>query len=311
MLDFLHHLFVPRESNGHRSKLLHHDSLLLVIAFLVAGLVIFAGAQKQYPAVLGDATSISVEELLSDTNLKRQEHGLVPLTLNTQLSQAAAQKAQDMFAKNYWAHVSPDGTTPWVFIKASGYEYLYAGENLARGFDNSSAVVEAWMNSPTHRENVLSAHYTDIGFAIQSGTLTGTDTILVVQEFGSPYSGEDETAVNGQSASVPSPVPTVYQTADTAVPSPTSVPIAQDPALQAVVPQAGVSTIENKPLVDSSNVRLIIFFFVLLFLVALAVDALYIERKNIMRTFSHNVDHMLFLLFILVVGILIGRGVII
>src|SRR4051812_32889841 len=124
MRDFLHHLFFPRERNNHRAKLLHHDSMLLVIVFFffVASVVNFS--QKNYPSVLGISNLISVQDLLTLTNQRRLEHGLAPLSANPQLAHAAQLKATDMFAKNYWAHVAPDGVTPWVFFKKSGYDYL-------------------------------------------------------------------------------------------------------------------------------------------------------------------------------------------
>ena len=86
-----------------------------------------------------------------------------------------------MFSKDYWAHNAPDGTTPWVFIKNTGYNYIYAGENLARGFNSASDVINAWMNSPEHRQNVLSPNYQNVGFAVATGTLSGEDTVLVVE----------------------------------------------------------------------------------------------------------------------------------
>lgn len=311
MRDFLHHLFVPRHSNNHRSKLLHHESLLLSLALLVSTLIVIAGAERQYPAVLGDATSISVADLLTYTNIQRQAEGLPPLRLNDKLSQAAEAKAQDMFAQNYWAHVAPDGTTPWVFIKGAGYEYLYAGENLARGFDSGSAVVDAWMASPTHRENLLSPNYTDIGFAVESGTLTGTETVLVVQQFGRPYEAESEPEIAQTSeevtvASSPAgiiiaqitPVPTVR---------PTNAPITVSEPQNQSAP--GVASIQNQPLMDTDDVKNNIgFFFLFVFIGVLAIDAVIVERKKIARVFSHNLDHMLYLLFILLAGILIGRG---
>lgn len=326
MKDFLHHLFIPRESNNHRSKLLHYEVIILFIAFLFSSLIVMAGVHKQYPAVLGDATSMSIQDLLNDTNIQREANGVAPLKMNSELTRAAQMKAKDMFAKNYWAHVSPDGTTPWVWIKDSGYEYLYAGENLARGYNSSSDVVTAWMNSPTHRENLLSPHYTDIGFAVSSGTLTGSNTILVVQEFGSKYIPTDQTA---DADAIPSTSPTLalgpteilqkgvagttpVQASPTVVlsPTPTQSPI---PVATNQKPDnlAGVAAIENTPLVDASSTkRNISFFFLFFFIAVLAVDAIVIERKQIARVFSHNVDHILFLLFILLAGIIIGRGVI-
>jgi hypothetical protein len=269
------------------------------------------GAHRQYPAVLGDATSaMTVADLLKYTNMQRVANGLAPLNLNPELTHAAQLKAKDMFAKDYWAHVSPDGTTPWVWIKDSGYDYLYAGENLARGFNSSSDVVTAWMNSPEHRANMLSSNYTDIGFAIQSGTLTGTDTTLVVQEFGSPYN-QNGTTDSGSASITPSPTPIGFVAAT----QPTAAPPARVVAGNVQIGQpsalAGQAATPNQPLVDAISLkRNISFGFLAFFLVILVVDAIIVERKKIVRVFSHNVDHILFLLFILLAGILIGRGVI-
>jgi uncharacterized protein YkwD len=316
MKRLLHHLFVPHESNSHRARVLHHDSLLIVIAFLVAGLIVMQGAHRQYPAVLGDATSaITVSDLLRYTNLQREAKGLAPLTMNPELTHAAQLKAKDMFAKDYWAHVSPDGTTPWVWIHESGYDYLYAGENLARGFSSSSDVVTAWMNSPEHRANMLSPNYTDIGFAVADGTLTGTQTTLVVQEFGSPYNSDGTVKENpmpiGEASLSPSPTPVgvIGTTQPTTTPAPHvvvgNVQIGQPSAL------AGQAAVQNKPLVDAISLkRTISFAFLGFFVLMLALDAIIIERRKIARIFSHNVDHMLYLLFILLAGIIIGRGVI-
>lgn len=310
MKQILHHLFLPHESNNHRSKVLHHDSLLIAIAFLFAGIIVIQGIHRQYPAVLGDATSITVQDLLKDTNLEREANGLPPLVLNADLTKAAQMKAKDMFAKDYWAHVSPDGTTPWVWIRDSGYNYLYAGENLARGFSTSGDVTTAWMNSPEHRANLLSPNYTDIGFAVQSGTLTGSETTLVVQEFGSPYNPDGTVAVTTQTTQT-TPAPTGYILSS-------SVPTSGPSAPQVVISNVKIgqpssldnsSLGQNQSLIDANSLkRNISFIFLSFFLIILAIDAIIVERKKIVRVFSHNVDHMLFLLFILLVGIIIGGG---
>ena len=157
MKDFLHHLFFPRESNNHRAKLLHHKSLLFVIVFFLFVEILLSGVKQNYQQVLGSTTDISSQKLFLLTNKEREQNGLTPLVFNETLSKAALLKANYMFTNNYWAHNAPDGTTPWVFIKQVGYEYTYAGENLARGFATSDDVVKAWMASPTHKENMLSS----------------------------------------------------------------------------------------------------------------------------------------------------------
>ncbi len=308
MKDFLHHLFIPRESNNHRSKFLHHQSLLLVIVFLLVGLSSSAVVHKNYPSVLGISANISVQDLLSLTNQKRQENGLGNLTLNTQLSEAAQKKGEYMFAHNFWAHVAPDGTTPWVFIKNSGYEYLYAGENLARGFTTAPDATNAWMASPTHRENLLSPNYKDVGFAVLTGSLTGSDTVLIVQMFGTRYVAKNEDAsapemVVVQSTPIPTPAPTFVQVLPTK-----AAPIVSQAATNSPAP--AVAAIQNNPLIDSKSAKMNVGLFVLiLFIAVLILDAVIVERKKIARVVAHNLDHIIFLLVILLAAILIGRGI--
>jgi hypothetical protein len=92
-----------------------------------------------------------------------------------------------MATQSYYAHVSPDGKTPLDWLKAAGYNYLNAGENLVIDRDTSKEAVTAWMNSPEHRENILRPQFTEIGVGVAKGKYDGLDTIFVVQEFGTPY----------------------------------------------------------------------------------------------------------------------------
>jgi hypothetical protein len=99
-------------------------------------------------------------------------------------------KAEDMAAKGYFAHESPEGLTPWYWFKEAGYQYAYAGENLAVHFTDSTAVVDAWLKSPAHRANVMNGNYTEIGIGTAKGTFEGVDTVFVVQLFGTPALAE-------------------------------------------------------------------------------------------------------------------------
>ncbi|PIZ64792.1 hypothetical protein COY14_03995 [Candidatus Roizmanbacteria bacterium CG_4_10_14_0_2_um_filter_36_9] len=186
VIDFFHHLLLPRQSNNFRSKLLHHD---LLTAYLVFALVITLGVshfQNQNGSILGFATDISTQKLLTLTNEERAKDGLSELSYNLKLEEAAQKKAKDMFAKDYWSHYGPSGETPWDFILDSDYQYEYAGENLAKNFLFSGDVVNAWMNSETHRDNILRKEYSEVGFAIVNGVLNDEETTLVVQMFGKP-----------------------------------------------------------------------------------------------------------------------------
>ncbi|MFC1700089.1 CAP domain-containing protein [Patescibacteria group bacterium] len=180
------HRFLPHEEEQRRSKFLSNGAMFLYCVFVFSITVTFRFLPKLAPGILGYASNINVSDLLSQTNQKRAEKGLPPLRLNSTLSEAAKRKAYHMFENDYWSHISPDGTEPWDFILGQGYDYIYAGENLAKNFSSSKQVVEGWYNSPTHKSNLLGSNYDEIGFAVVNGTLDGYETTLVVQMFGRP-----------------------------------------------------------------------------------------------------------------------------
>jgi uncharacterized protein YkwD len=128
-----------------------------------------------------DRPSLSAQSILHLVNQDRKEHGLPQLSLSPTLSLAALSKAEDMLSQNYFAHISPSGVKPWHWFKSLGYEYVYAGENLAAGFDDPGELENSWMSSSDHRANILSPHYEDLGLAI----VEREDTTLIVQFFGS------------------------------------------------------------------------------------------------------------------------------
>lgn len=134
--------------------------------------------------VLGSSSDFSGNTLLSETNTRRASEKQPPLTIDAQLTAAAQAKAEDMARANYWAHNSPDGKTPWIFIAASGYQYQTAGENLAYGFSNAADAVTGWMNSPEHRANILNTDYQNVGFGVASSPNyqgQGPETIVVAE----------------------------------------------------------------------------------------------------------------------------------
>ena len=187
----LKHWFVPHPHNDHRPHLIRAHGLALV-AMLIIGVQITANLAR--PAgiqalsqgnVLAYATDITPVDLLTQTNEQRAANGLPALKLDARLNQSATLKAQNMFAEDYWAHVSPSGIQPWYWFTQAGYPYSYAGENLAKDFDTTAGTIQGWMNSPGHRANILNANYTDVGFAVQNGTLVGGQTTLVVAHYGS------------------------------------------------------------------------------------------------------------------------------
>jgi hypothetical protein len=120
------------------------------------------------------------------TNAERERYAVAPLSRSAILDEAARMKAEHMAAESYFSHDSPGGITPWYWFTRVGYVYAHAGENLAVHFQDSDEVVRAWMNSPTHKANVVGPQYTEIGIGTAKGRYQGYDTVFVVQLFGTP-----------------------------------------------------------------------------------------------------------------------------
>jgi hypothetical protein len=288
MRDLFHHLFVPHENNNFRAKLLHHKNILLVTLLLFFGGLFLSIVRANYPSVLGVAVDIQVQKLLLLTNKERQEDNLSPLSLNSKLSEAAAKKAENMFEQNYWAHNSPDGKTPWVFIRGAGYNYIYAGENLARGFDTAEDVINAWMASSKHRANILSENFREVGFAVKKGKLNGEETVLVVEEFGDQ--GVIQIAQNPQNQQIQ------------------EVSSSTDNALSQAFSETNGYNSFIKSLSLTSNLGKIILS---VFISVLILDMVIVERKRITRFVGHNIDHIFFLVLILLLIGVLGKGAII
>lgn len=182
----LSHWFIPHRDTHKKAHLLSIPALLAYIALFVILQMSISLVQIINPDVLGISTSVSQQELIRLTNVEREKNGLPAVKEDNRLNKAAEEKGKNMFAEDYWAHYSPSGKDPWGFIQDSGYKFTYAGENLARNFNTSEEVVNAWIASPTHKANILNSHYENIGIAVLEGTLKGQKTILIVQEFGTP-----------------------------------------------------------------------------------------------------------------------------
>lgn len=178
---------VPHKANQYRPHIIRRHGLVAVLLLVIAlqlGYNTFA-----HGSVLGKVNEITPTELLQSTNKERSTKGLPDLSSNPELTRAATSKAKDMFARQYWAHDAPDGTLPWKWIADTGYNYDYAGENLARNFTTNNGVMTAWMHSAEHKDNILSPHYTDIGLAVVDGELNGKATTLVVAMYASSSTG--------------------------------------------------------------------------------------------------------------------------
>ncbi len=283
---FLYH-FLPHPERRVRARLLSHSALFVYSCLMVLTIGVFKLVPRVAPGVLGYASNINVRDLFNSTNAERAKNGFSRLRLNAELTAAAEKKAKDMFKNDYWAHVSPTGTQPWSFILAEKYDYSYAGENLAKNFNTSKEVVQAWMDSSSHRENMLNNNYDEIGFAVVNGVLEGYETTLVVEFFGRPRdssliaSAADEQKLLDKispSAAAPSPVQ-VFK-----VPS-----LIVNVAPGEVLPVFDVASV-------SKYISLVFGGFVALLL---ALDIWYSKRKSIFKFTGHTFAHLTFLILAL------------
>jgi uncharacterized protein YkwD len=151
----------------------------------IATLAVFIGVFAFLTFGQAAASSITAKNIIKLVNGARTGEGLKPLEENSKLSAAASAKAEDMLKNDYFSHNSPDGKTPWYWIEKSGYDYKYAGENLAMNFISAEDEQKAWMKSPTHRKNILNDNYQEIGVAVAEGKIDGKTTTVAVQIFGS------------------------------------------------------------------------------------------------------------------------------
>ena len=212
---------LPSEKNNYKSRFLQSNVLLCCVVLL---LVLEIGTTLisiniPYNIFFADITKSALKNFVNQT---RQSIGLQPLLENEKLNQAAQLKAENMVQNNYFNHTSPTGVTPWFWFLRAGYKYKYAGENLAIGFFDSQEVYNAWLNSPSHKANIVNPNYTEVGTAVVGGFGQSNNAIVVVQEFGSQLPAE-ATAVkntNTKSTPAPTPAPTPVATTNTQPPTP-------------------------------------------------------------------------------------------
>lgn len=313
MIELVLHILTPRYTNNHRSKALHVDALFVYALVLVFFNLSLRFVQRSYPDILGYAIDIHVDRLLAETNDKRIATGLSPLSLNPALSQAAAKKAEDMFANNYWAHTSPQGKNPWEFITSSGYMYALAGENLAKNFTDSKGVIDAWMVSKAgHKENILKPTYKDVGFAVVNGTLNGEETTLVVQMFGTRSGGQlvDATTNSEESPIFTNSAVNVVEVPETDS-AQVSIPVPTNGSSNTFTSSLNVfsafTDVTKRPVFNiASFTRTVTLLFVGMLLGVLALDHVLARKRRVVRAVGHNGAHLFFfsmLLFLLTVSL--------
>lgn len=294
-MRFLRHIFHPNAGNNHRPKLLHPSGFfaLTTIALLLHLGLRTAAYSSPMGSVLSYTSTITTGEVFLLTNAERAKNNLPELRLNDQLSTAASAKAWNMFKEQYWSHISPQGDLPWKFIRESGYRYSVAGENLARDFSTTPDMMSAWMNSPTHKKNIMNPKYKDIGIAVVDGKLLGIDTTLVVQMFGSPLTAPAQ----------------LKEPATTTVPNKTDLIItspADSPLPLAVLSQTS-EPLPASALNPLSISKAVFTTLVTLTLVVLAYDLTVSSKRKLVRIAGKNLAHII-LFTVLLLLILWQRG---
>lgn len=176
-------LFIPTKKNNYHAYLLRRPMLAIYLIVLILVNMIIGGLSMTY-----SKAAIDFSALYRMHNEQRDKRNLNQLTINPLLINSATAKAEAMLKANCWSHYCPDGKSPWDFFDAEGYTYIYAGENLAEGFSDNEAVMAAWMDSPTHRDNILNTKFTEFGIGFAHGDYQGmkNNTVIVVH-FGNRF----------------------------------------------------------------------------------------------------------------------------
>lgn len=277
----LRNWFLPHKDTHKKAHLISWEAILIYGLFFILLQVGFSIINYTHPGVLGINANIDQKKLIELTNIEREKKGLGKVTESEALDKAANLKAENMFAENYWAHFAPSGKTPWDFILGSGYHFTFAGENLAKNFYSSDEVVAAWMNSPTHRDNLLNTNYKDIGIAVVEGTLNGQKTTLVVQEFGTTDLLANKPTVNVSGKQIP--VPQEKE---------------ERPTLLAAASENEASfllrnKLNTKPILDPYQVsKTTGASIVLLIMTLLLLDIVVLKRRGVFRLSSNHIAHM-------------------
>ncbi len=263
---------------------------------LLAGFFVFV-----FPARAG---SITEEKIVGLVNESRRENKLTPLKESVFLSNAAADKIKDMVRRDYFAHTSPSGKTPWHWMEKAGYEYKYAGENLAINFSSAEKQHKAWMKSETHRRNILNSNFTEIGVAIAREKIEGKESVLVVQMFGTPMAVFLAKA-GGSAPAVEKIITGKNNQENTALPDQEiqkreifSVPINPPADLKIAGAEAGFAEINREAAAEIAYLSSIIAFQMTLvlapfFIVVVAMESLWLEiRRRHKNPLPANLIHL-------------------
>ena len=294
----LRNFFLPHPETHKKAHLISPIGIFAYVLLFIILQVSLSLINTVNPGILGVSANIDYKEVIRLTNEERAKKGLPALRENANLNVAAYEKGKNMIEEQYWAHYSPSGKDPWGFILRAGYKYSYAGENLARNFSNANDAVVAWMNSPTHRDNILNNKYQDVSISVVQGNLHGEATTLIIQEFGTPISytasnpvskalaQADETISNFGTEELGSEqLQQVVQVADAQTETPSEVAaVNYTPPVQLSQKAALINPFELYRSIGMGMVGGLAFL--------LVVDLYLLRRRGVFRPASHHVAHL-------------------
>jgi hypothetical protein len=278
MFSWLKKHFIPHEGNEHRPHILRDIGTRNIIAIVIfLELFTFLIPIFSHISVTGQMADVLPAVLDDLTNGERQSQNLPALTVSPLLTEAAQMKANDMATNGYFAHTSPTGKTPWYWLEQVGYNYQYAGENLAVNFSDSQDVTNAWMASPEHRANIEKGQYTEVGTGVATGMYQGQQAIFVAQDFANPLPVSTQTV----------PANTTVETTPTnniaTTKEPTNV-LGAETVINTPVTPAKQPTPWQMLIASPRHVTDIILYVVFGIIVLALLSYIFIKRKN------HHID---------------------
>ena len=282
MFSWLKKHFIPHEGNSHRPHILRDLNARNIVAVVIF-LEFFAFLIPiiSHLNTTGQMAAVLPAVLADLTNQERQTQNLPVLTVSPLLNEAAQMKANDMATNGYFAHTSPTGKTPWYWLEQAGYNYQYAGENLAINFSDSKDVTDAWLASPGHKANIVKENYTEIGTGVASGMYQGYQTIFVVQDYANPLPAEQ---TQPQPVALNTKVEKIDTSVNIAIKEPayvlgtetTATPVVQNTLIASVAKP----TFWQKLLASPRNATNIILYIVFGIIVLALLLYIFIKKRN-------------------------------
>lgn len=295
-------LFIASEENNYRPPILSYK------AFIIYGLILLL-LRLILGTLPAEGAAVETNTLMNLINQERDKRNLTTLSVHQSLLRAAYEKSQDMIDRDYFSHIDPDGNYVWGKITSAGYTpYKILGENLAIDFSTSEGMIKAWIDSPTHRANLLHPEFVDQGLSALFGDYQDRYTNLTTSLFGTL-------------ATYPKPKTEKPKTeAPTITTKPPQIPPPAEPKSLTYTPPQTIPQSSSEPtttpITESTNVtnkypnaftmsRVIFSAFGILLLIILAMDSIIIHQHKelIQRSFSSY--HLFGFILIVLVSILI------